>query len=95
MSHDLFYVSATRAREGLTVITSDSFSLQESIGVSGDRQSATELSRRSAAIKANGDMDDYRLHELYRQRQTHRHETKQEITQHVSIKPDPGISIGF
>jgi conjugative relaxase-like TrwC/TraI family protein len=95
MSHDLFYVSATRAREGLTVITSDSFSLQESIGVSGDRQSATELSRRSAAIKANGDMDDYRLYELYRQRQTHRHETKQEITQHVSIKLDPGISIGF
>jgi ATP-dependent exoDNAse (exonuclease V) alpha subunit len=45
MSHDLFYVSATRAREGLTVITSDAFSLQDSIGVSGDRQSATELSR--------------------------------------------------
>jgi hypothetical protein len=48
MAQDLFYVSATRAREGLTVITSDSIGLQESIGVSGDRQSATELARRAA-----------------------------------------------
>jgi conjugative relaxase-like TrwC/TraI family protein len=48
MAQDLFYVSATRAREGLTVITSDSLRLQESIGVSGDRQSATELARRAA-----------------------------------------------
>ena len=45
MAQDLFYVSATRAREGLTVITSDSLALQESIGVSGDRQSASELER--------------------------------------------------
>jgi ATP-dependent exoDNAse (exonuclease V) beta subunit len=45
---DLFYVSATRAREGLTVVTSDSIGLQESISVSSDRQSATELARRAA-----------------------------------------------
>jgi ATP-dependent exoDNAse (exonuclease V) alpha subunit len=44
MPKDLFYVSATRAREGLTVVTSDTSALRESIGVSGDRQSATELS---------------------------------------------------
>ena len=48
MAQDLFYVSATRAREGLTVITSDSAGLQESIGISGDRQSASELARRAA-----------------------------------------------
>jgi hypothetical protein len=48
MAQDLFYVSATRAREGLTVITSDRIGLEESIGVSGDRQSATELARRAA-----------------------------------------------
>jgi ATP-dependent exoDNAse (exonuclease V) alpha subunit len=47
MARDLFYVSATRAREGLTVITSDILQLQESIGISGDRQSATELARRA------------------------------------------------
>jgi len=29
---DLFYVSATRAREGLTVVTGDTSALQESIG---------------------------------------------------------------
>jgi ATP-dependent exoDNAse (exonuclease V) alpha subunit len=48
MAQDMFYVSATRAREGLIVITSDSLQLQESIGISGDRQSATELARRAA-----------------------------------------------
>jgi ATP-dependent exoDNAse (exonuclease V) alpha subunit len=48
MAQDLFYVSATRAREGLTVITSDRIGLEESIGVSGDRQSATELAYRAA-----------------------------------------------
>lgn len=43
MAQDLFYVSATRAREGLIVVTSDCLALQEAIGVSGDRRSATEL----------------------------------------------------
>jgi hypothetical protein len=50
MAQDLFYVSATRAREGLTVITSDSLTLQESIGISGDRQSASELARRTVSV---------------------------------------------
>jgi hypothetical protein len=54
MAQDLFYVSATRAREGLTVITSDSLQLQESIGISGDRQSATELARRAAMVEWYG-----------------------------------------
>lgn len=52
MKHDLFYVSATRGREGITVITSDSLTLQESIGASGDRQSASELVKRTAGPKA-------------------------------------------
>ena len=46
MPRDLFYVSASRGREGLAVVTSDSQALQESIGVPADRQSASELARR-------------------------------------------------
>lgn len=47
MRRDLAEVTLTRGREGLTVVTSDALSLQESIGVSGDRQSATELASRA------------------------------------------------
>jgi hypothetical protein len=93
MPQDLFYVSASRGREGLTVVTSDSLSLQESIGVSGDRQSASELARRAGAI-ATVDVDDFRLY----QAQQHRSATpviQQEVAHHVSVKHDSGISIGF
>ena len=93
MDQELFYVSATRAREGLTVITSDSIALQESIGVSGDRQSATELARRAqsaAVIKSVHGVtaEDYDLYQQFQQQQqrpTHRQrpEIQQEITHHV------------
>jgi conjugative relaxase-like TrwC/TraI family protein len=61
MTRDLFYVSATRAREGLIVVTSDRQGLQESISVSGDRQSASELARRSAMTMPTASMtnDDF------------------------------------
>jgi ATP-dependent exoDNAse (exonuclease V) alpha subunit len=38
MNQDQFYVAVTRAREKTVVMTSDSLGLQESIGVSADRQ---------------------------------------------------------
>jgi ATP-dependent exoDNAse (exonuclease V) alpha subunit len=81
MSHDLFYVSATRAREGLTVVTSDSFTLRESIGVSGDRQSATELSQRSAVAKPRVAISADELFRLYQQQQIDRsqHQRQQAI----------------
>lgn len=71
MTQDLFYVSATRAREGLTVITSDSLALQESIGVSGDRQSASELARRSAERSRTGhrQREDFELYQAHQQSQ--------------------------
>ena len=47
MSQELFYVAASRGRESLTVITSNTAQLQASIGVSGERQSATELARKA------------------------------------------------
>ena len=80
MSHDLFYVSATRAREGLTVVTSDSVALRESIGVSGDRQSATELSQRTAVAKPRTTISP-ELFRLYQQQQIDRsqHQRQQAI----------------
>ena len=45
MSRELFYVAASRGREQLTVITSDKSRLQESVGRSDARLSASELVR--------------------------------------------------
>ena len=71
MQKDLAYVTLTRGREGLTVITSDAQALQESIGISGDRQSAIELARRAevaAKIPAlEIAADDYRIYQQFQQ----------------------------
>jgi conjugative relaxase-like TrwC/TraI family protein len=69
MAQDLFYVSATRAREGLIVITSDSVGLQESIGVSGDRQSAMELARRASKAAPSKAFDFNELYQDYQAQQ--------------------------
>ena len=47
MKKELFYVAATRGRERVTVVTSDKELLRESVGRSGERQSASELVRKS------------------------------------------------
>ena len=49
MKKELFYVAASRGREGLTVITADKERLRDSIAQSDSRQSATELVRKSGA----------------------------------------------
>ena len=96
MAQDLFYVSATRAREGLTVVTSDSLSLQESIGASGDRQSATELARRAAQQRQTAHTDDFfRFQEAQQaQRKPQTAAIEREITQYVH-HIDTGFGIGF
>jgi ATP-dependent exoDNAse (exonuclease V) alpha subunit len=98
MAQDLFYVSATRAREGLTVITSDSLGLQESIGVSGDRQSASELARRAATAapaKALEFDDLFRLYHLQQaQQKAPQLFLQQEFNHHVSVH-HTGFGIGF
>jgi ATP-dependent exoDNAse (exonuclease V) alpha subunit len=100
MAQDLFYVSATRAREGLTVITSDSMSLAESIGVSGDRQSASELARRSAASprQAAALSDDdlirsYKAQQLSKKPAQHE-QIKKEISHNVTYR-HTGNSMGI
>jgi hypothetical protein len=101
MKHDLFYVSATRARESLTVITSDSLTLQESITLSGDRQSATELSKRACEAKPSRDVKPDDLFRIYRaQQELDRIEQqpiiKPEITQHyVNHHDHAGIGPQF
>jgi conjugative relaxase-like TrwC/TraI family protein len=47
MPKELFYVAATRGRESLAVVTSDREQLREAIGISAERQSATELARKA------------------------------------------------
>jgi len=46
MKKELFYVAASRGRESVTVVTSDKELLRESVGRSGERQSASELVRK-------------------------------------------------
>jgi len=45
MKRELFYVAASRGRQGLTVVTSDKERLREDIGRSTARKSASELAR--------------------------------------------------
>jgi ATP-dependent exoDNAse (exonuclease V) alpha subunit len=47
MDRSLFYVAATRAREQLTIITSDKEQLHEAVGYTSERGSAMELVRRA------------------------------------------------
>jgi len=88
MAQDLFYVSATRAREGLTVVTSDSIGLQESIGISGDRQSAIELARRANWPAPSGPSvdDDFRLYQDQQltRKPSQQQQFKKEITHNVN-----------
>jgi hypothetical protein len=102
MASDKAYVSYTRGREGLTIITSDVMALQESMGVSGDRQSATELARRAAQsspAQRFADDNSYQLWEAHQEIQkapAHREQViQQEITNDVKRSPttDYGISI--
>jgi len=46
MKKELFYVAASRGRERVTVVTSDKELLRETVGRSGERQSASELVRK-------------------------------------------------
>ena len=98
MAQDLFYVSATRAREGLIVITSDRFELQESIAVSGDRQSASELAQRAASTTPTRTLTSDDLFRLYEAQQAQQRQPqrilKQEIHHHVD-RNHAGLGIGF
>ena len=54
MRKELFYVAASRGREGITVITSDKEALRESVGCSTARKSATELARKAIGTLQRG-----------------------------------------
>jgi len=55
MTKELFYVAASRGREAITVVTSDKELLRSSIMRSGQRQSASELERKSQSVNARQD----------------------------------------
>ena len=91
MKRDLFYVAATRGREALKVITSDSISLEESIGINADRQSASELDRKqselAARLKKEFDFNGaYFAHQQLNQR------NYQHVVQQT---PQSGAGLGF
>jgi conjugative relaxase-like TrwC/TraI family protein len=102
MAQDLFYVSATRAREGLTVVTSDKTTLMESIGVSGDRQSASELAKNAAKQTPAQAFNDDDLFRAYAAHQQQRQAPQQSIQQqeivhtpNVNHHHSTGLTIGF
>ena len=55
MTRELFYVAASRGRESVTIITSDKEQLAQSIGRSGQRQSASELDHLTEAAHFHAD----------------------------------------
>ena len=90
MSHDQFYVAVTRSRETVTVVTSDSLGLQESIGVNADRQSATELAQRAAHIAGRAahrfEHEDHQIYQKFQeqQRPTLRPQLQQEMSRNAT-----------
>ena len=66
MRRELFYVAASRGREGVMVVTSDKNLLRESLAYSEARQSASELSRKAqkALLEERGLRPSLREHNL-------------------------------
>jgi hypothetical protein len=57
MKQELFYVAASRGREGISIVTSDVERLGESLGVSMARPSAIELANEITQAKASPQQD--------------------------------------
>ena len=57
MKQELFYVAASRGREGISIVTSDVERLGESLGVSMARPSAIELANQITQGKAFHEQD--------------------------------------
>jgi ATP-dependent exoDNAse (exonuclease V) alpha subunit len=57
MKQELFYVAASRGREGISIVTSDVERLSESLGVSMARPSAFELANEIARAKVSPEQD--------------------------------------
>ena len=57
MKQELFYVAASRGREGISIVTSDIERLGESLGVSMARPSAIELANEIAQGKVSPEQD--------------------------------------
>jgi hypothetical protein len=63
MTRELFYVAASRGREHVAVITSDKAGLQDSVGQSGARLSASELVRKMHANREHASLREARGYE--------------------------------
>lgn len=86
MRRDLAYVTFTRGKEGIVILTCDAETLRETMGLSGDRQSASELARR-AEWAAKVRLDDHQMYQKFQQRQAPPAQTiKQEIKHHATLR---------
>ena len=91
MARDTFYVAVTRGQEGIAIVTSDSQGLQESIGVSADRQSAIELERSSRGFNherqgkfGNGyarESEEFQFHQAQQTQQPERSAARQQAAE--------------
>ena len=85
MAQDKRYVAETRGREGLVIITSDALALQESMTLSGDRQSASELAVRAEraghAWQQTNSIDPETLYAVYEEQQWAKEATTQTHSQ--------------
>ena len=111
MRKELFYVAASRGRENLAVITSDKERLQETIGRSTARQSASELTRKlrpglhqniSRGMEAARRLAEWiarQFRTIYRHESEKKHEPATRpapiIRQKPAMKPEPIIRKDF
>jgi len=83
------------------VVTSDSLTLQESIAVSGDRQSATELSHRARTERPQPSVSPEELFRRYelvhqeQQRQQHQQVIQESRTHNVYRNDNVDFTIGM
>ena len=88
MRRDLAYVTFTRGKEGIIVITCDAETLRETLGISGDRQSASELAQRADWAK-KVKSEDHRIYQKFHEppaEPAKKQTIKEEITHHARIR---------
>jgi hypothetical protein len=86
MQKELFYVAATRGREGIAIITSDEEALRESVCQSGERRSAIELARQAEQTRS---LPPGLQHGEHRGIEAARHQARHAFAQEWADHPQP------
>jgi len=78
MNRELFYVSASRGREKITIFTTDKEELREAVGISGERPTALELERQCAAATGLNLLQDHPIRRIESNNVTRQRKIRQE-----------------